>query len=60
MSIAKLSTAKKGWDSAIADTKATIERLKTALVVFEEKKAAGEPWPSAQADNQTPESCHSV
>jgi hypothetical protein len=49
MSSRKLSKVKVGWDSAIADTKATIERLKTALAVFEEKKAAGEPWPRKSA-----------
>jgi hypothetical protein len=34
------------WDKAIDDAHGHIIRLKTAIAVFEEMKAAGTPWPS--------------
>jgi len=53
MSREKLSKAKIGWDGAIADAKAAIERLKTAISVFEENKANGEPWPGTVNESAT-------
>jgi hypothetical protein len=49
-----------GWDAMIRDAKKRIEDLNFAIKVFERRKEAGEPWPGAQASNQTAESCHSV
>jgi hypothetical protein len=48
------------WDNAIAEAKKGIKRLVLAIQGFEEKKAAGTPWPGTQADSQTSKSCHSV
>jgi hypothetical protein len=45
MSSPKLSKSTSGWDKAIADAKKAIDRLQTAINVFEKKKTAGEPWP---------------
>ena len=45
MSTRNWSKNLSGWDKAIADAKKAIERLQTAISVFEKKKAAGEPWP---------------
>src|SRR5271155_1020606 len=41
-----------GWERAIVQTKAKIARLQAAVRVFEERKAAGEPWPGTQSPNQ--------
>jgi hypothetical protein len=49
MSSSKLSKSTNGWDKAIADAKKAIDRLQTAINVFEKKKAEGEPWPSKAA-----------
>jgi len=49
MSTTKLSKRTNRWDKAIADAKKAIDRLQTAISVFEKKKAAGEPWPSKSA-----------
>jgi hypothetical protein len=49
MSTPKLSKSTRGWDKAIAEAKKGIERLQTAINVFEKKKAAGEPWPKKAA-----------
>jgi len=35
-----------GWDKAIEDAHQHIVRLRTAIAVFEEMKAAGKPWPT--------------
>jgi hypothetical protein len=45
MSTPNLSKRVSGWDKAIAEAKKAIDRLQTAVNVFEKKKAAGEPWP---------------
>jgi hypothetical protein len=34
------------WDNAISDAKRGIARLQRAIETFEERKAAGEPWPA--------------
>ena len=41
-----------GWDAAIQDARKHIERLRTVIVVCEEKKAAGEPWPGEEQFNR--------
>ncbi len=33
------------WDRAIQDAKRNIARLESAIKTYEERKAAGEPWP---------------
>ena len=33
------------WDIAIKDAQKHIERLRTVIVICEERKAAGAPWP---------------
>jgi hypothetical protein len=48
MSITKLNKRKTGWDNAIEEAKKNIDRLETAINVFEKKKAEGEPWPGTQ------------
>lgn len=42
----KVSSGTNGWDDAIADAERNIDRLKTAIIVFERNKANGEPWPT--------------
>ncbi len=49
MSTPKLSKSTSGWDKAIADAKKAIDRLQTAISVFEKKKAMREPWPGNSA-----------
>jgi len=49
MSTPKLNKSTNRWDKAISEAKKAIERLQTAINVFEKKKAAGEPWPSDSA-----------
>jgi hypothetical protein len=49
MSIRKLSKVKGSWDMAIQEAKKQIEKLETALRVFERKKDSGEPWPGDKA-----------
>jgi hypothetical protein len=61
MSSIKLSKKKMGWDAAIEDVRKRIEKLRTALAIFEEKKKAGEPWPEAEQLNaHSIEQQHSV
>jgi hypothetical protein len=51
------------WDKAITDAKLGIKRLVIAIQDFEEKKAAGEPWPgsaAAQSNRHPHEPQHSV
>lgn len=36
-----------GWEWAIGQVKSKIKRLEVAAKVFEERKAAGEPWPGS-------------
>jgi hypothetical protein len=43
----------RGWDWAISEVRSKIVGLETAIHVFEERKAAGEPWPGTQAAGQT-------
>ncbi len=45
----------KGWDKAIADgrtklveAKVCLSRLRIAIRMFEQRKAAGEPWPGEE------------
>lgn len=45
MSTPKLSKRLTGWDKAIKEAEAQIEKLQTAINVFKKKKAEGEPWP---------------
>jgi hypothetical protein len=45
MSIAKLSKQQTGWDRAISAAKKEIEKLETAVKIFEANKKSGEPWP---------------
>lgn len=49
MSTRKLSKRQIGWDEAIKDAKEQIDRLQTAVRVFEKKRDAGEPWPGETA-----------
>jgi hypothetical protein len=49
MSIPNLSKSTKRWDRVIREAKAQIERLQTAINIFEKKKAVGEPWPGDSA-----------
>jgi hypothetical protein len=51
MSTPKLSKRLNGWDKAIEEAKAQIEKLQTAINVFEKKKADGEPWPGTATQN---------
>jgi hypothetical protein len=48
MSSLKLSKSTNSWDKAITDAKIAIDRLQTAIGIFEKKKAAGERWPEAK------------
>jgi len=43
---------KSGWDAMIDDAKERIRKLEASIGIFERRKAAGEPWPSAQLQNQ--------
>ncbi len=49
-----------GWDKVIVDAEKHIVRLKAAIGHARDMKKSGEPWPEAQAENQTQEPCHSV
>ena len=49
ISTAKLTKCVNSWDDAISDAETKIDRLKTAILVFEKNKAAGEPWPTEGA-----------
>jgi hypothetical protein len=60
MSTRKLNKRQIGWDEAIQDAKRSIDKLETAINVFEKKKAAGEPWPGTQADSHVQSQQHSV
>jgi hypothetical protein len=55
MSKKKTSKLTNGWDRAIDDARNHILRLRTAVAVFEEMKAAGKPWPSKLAKRQVRE-----
>jgi hypothetical protein len=48
MTRAKVDQPASKWDEAITDARKHIERLRTVIVVCEEKKAAGEPWPGEE------------
>jgi hypothetical protein len=39
-----------GWDGAIRDARRHIERLRAAIAVCEERKAAGDAWPGSLPD----------
>ncbi len=60
MSMRKLSKRQTGWDKAIQEAKRSIDKLETAINVFEKKKAAGEPWPGTQSQGQDSVQQHSV
>jgi hypothetical protein len=49
-----------GWDAMIRDARKRIEDLKFSIVVFEKRKAAGEPPPMTQSDGQESGQQHSV
>jgi hypothetical protein len=49
MSSANLSKRTNGWDRAIKEAKKQIDKLQTAITVFERNKANGEPWPRKSA-----------
>lgn len=51
MSTTKLSKRINGWDKAIKEARAQIEKLQAAISVFEKNKAAGEPWPGPATQN---------
>jgi hypothetical protein len=38
-----------GWDAALAEARQRIEDLQFSVKVFEQKKAAGEPYPGQAA-----------
>jgi hypothetical protein len=38
------------WDETIQDAKEKIAALRRSIVVFEARKAAGEPWPGSEKD----------
>ena len=40
-------TKKSKWDEATSDAKEKIRGLRYSIRVFEERKKAGEPWPTA-------------
>ena len=45
----KLSVEKsEGWDSAIADAKERIRRLRFSIKIFEQHQKRGEPWPTSE------------
>lgn len=44
-----------GWDAMIRDAKKRIEDLNYSILVFEKRKAAGEPWPTPQSTKQKSE-----
>ena len=48
MSSTKVKQRINYWDAAITEARKGIDRLQTAINVFEKKKAAGEPWPKAK------------
>ena len=48
MSSIKLSKRQIGWDAMIADAKKRIQKLQTAILIGEENKKNGEPWPQAK------------
>jgi hypothetical protein len=48
MSSINIKQSATKWDEAIGDARKHIERLRTVIVVCEEKTAAGEPWPGEE------------
>lgn len=47
MSNKKLSNHQESWDSMIVDAKERIQKLQTVILVCEENKKKGEPWPGS-------------
>jgi hypothetical protein len=44
-----LTKSYNGWDRAIEDAKRNIVRNQAAIRTFQERKAAGDPWPEEEA-----------
>jgi hypothetical protein len=42
------------WDEAIQETRKKIERLRSAIVDFEQRRDSGEAWPAAPV-NRVPQ-----
>jgi hypothetical protein len=50
----KISVEKsEGWDSAIADAKERIKRLRFSIKIFEQHQKRGEPWPLSSDEAAT-------
>ena len=56
LSRAKSALHVNSWDTAIQKAKLRIQELKLAIVTFEGKKKAGEPWPEDEKAETAAES----
>jgi hypothetical protein len=50
----------ESWESAISKAKKKIARLKADIVIFQEMKDSGEPWPGTQSQDQNSEQHHVI
>ena len=59
LSTEKMAIVVDSWDAAIRKAKLRIKELELAIETFQEKKKAGEPWPT-QSEGRKPKQQHSV